>query len=50
MEYTNTGVTEVAVGLPTEEEREFLIKEGYTFMLREQYADYPHEEFEIWMK
>ena len=50
MEYINTGVSQFAIGNPTDEEREQLAKEGYTFMSRAVKKHEPHECYEIWLK
>lgn len=50
MEYIDTGVTKQAIGIPTDEEREQLIKDGYTLMLKGRKAYAPYEEYEIWLK
>jgi len=50
MEYANTGVSQFAIGNPTDEEREQLVKEGYTFMSRGVTEYEPHEYYEIWLK
>ena len=49
MEYINTGVTEQAIGIPTDEERKMLKEEGYTFMIR-NISKNPKESYEIWLK
>lgn len=49
MEYINTGVSEQAVGIPTDEEREKLKKDGYTFM-SSHVSKNPEESYEIWLK
>ena len=48
MEYINTGVSEQAIGIPTEEEREKL-KEEYVLMSSHIAKD-PNESYEIWLK
>ena len=49
MEYINTGVSEQAIGIPTNEEREKLKEDGYTLM--SSYISKNEEEsFEIWLK
>lgn len=34
MDYIDTGVSKQAIGIPTDEEREQLIRDGYTLMSR----------------
>ena len=50
MDYIDTGVIKEAIGNPTDEERERLIREGYTFFAKGRYAYEPYEEYEIWLK
>lgn len=49
MEYINTGVSEQAIGIPTDEERKKLKEEGYTLMTRYTSKN-PEESYEIWLK
>lgn len=49
MEYIDTGVSKQAIGMPTENERKQLIKDGYTLMSKGKKAD-TREEYEIWLK
>ena len=49
MEYSNTGVTEFAIGLPTEDERKKLEDEGYTHMSNGKYVD-DGQPYEIWIR
>jgi len=49
MEYINTGVTEQAIGMPTEEERKKLKEDGYTHM-SSHVSKEPEESYEIWVK
>lgn len=48
MEYIDTGVSEQAIGIPTEEEREEL-KKSYVLM-SSHIGETPDESFEIWLK
>lgn len=50
MEYIDTGVSQQAIGTPTDEEREQLINAGYTLMSTGKMKDEPYEEYEIWLK
>lgn len=50
MDYIDTGVIKEAIGNPTDEERERLIREGYTSFAKRRYAYEPFEEYEIWVK
>ena len=50
MDYIDTGVSKQAIGIPTDEEREQLIREGYTLMSKGRSAYEPYEEYEIWLK
>ena len=49
MEMFNTGVTEFAIGIPTEEERKKLEDDGYTHMSNGKDADDGHP-YEIWIR
>lgn len=49
MEYINTGVTEQAIGVPTDEERKKLKEDGYTHMIS-RISKNPKESYEIWVK
>lgn len=49
MEYINTGVSEQAIGIPSEEEREKLKRDGYTLMVS-HISNNPDETYEIWLK
>lgn len=50
IEYVDTGVSRMAIGDPTDEEKEQLIKEGYTFMSWGKMKVEPYEYYEIWLK
>lgn len=50
MEYSNTGVTEFAIGLPTKEERQRLIDEGYTHMSDGVTVEEHPQSYEIWIR
>lgn len=50
MDYIDTGVSKQAIGIPTDREREQLIREGYALMSNGQSAYEPYEEYEIWLK
>ena len=50
MEYYNTGVTELAIGLPTEEERQKLTNEGYTHMSNGVTVEEHPQSYEIWIR
>lgn len=50
MEYINTGVTELAIGLPTEEERQRLRNEGYTHMSNGMTVEEHPQSYEIWIR
>lgn len=50
MEYSNTGVTEFAIGLPTEDERKKLKDEGYTHMSNGKTVEEHPQSYEIWMR
>ena len=50
MEYSNTGVTELAIGLPTEEERQRLRDEGYTYMSNGMTVEEHPQSYEIWIR
>ena len=49
MEYINTGVTEQAIGIPTDEERKKLKEDGYTHM-SSHVSKESKESYEIWVK
>ena len=49
MEYSNTGVTELAIGLPTEEERQKLRDDGYTHMSNGVTVE-DAQSYEIWIR
>lgn len=49
MEYINTGVTKLAIGVPTDEERKKLKEDGYTHM-SSHISKNPKESYEIWVK
>ncbi len=49
MEYIDTGVSELCIGMPTDEERKELEKD-YVLMSSGRNAYEPHEEYEIWLK
>lgn len=49
MEYIDTGVTKLAIGTPSDEERKELEKD-YVFMSRGKNAYKPYEEYEILLK
>ena len=49
MEYIDTGVSKLAIGIPTEDERKKLKEDGYTLMLS-HIAKEPNESYEIWLK
>lgn len=49
MEYINTGVSEQAIGIPSEEEREKLKRDGYTLMIS-HISNNPDESYELWLK
>ena len=48
MEYYDTGVSQGAIGIPTEEERKKL-EEKYTFM-GSHISSKPGESYELWLK
>ena len=50
MDYIDTGITKPAIGVPSEEERERLIEDGYTFMCKGKTEYFPYTEYEIWIK
>lgn len=50
MEYSNTGVTEFAIGLPTEDERKKLKDDGYTHMSNGITVEEHPQSYEIWMR
>lgn len=50
MEYIDTGVTKIAIGKSTEDERKKLKEGGYTFMENGRNKYEPYEEYEIWLK
>ena len=50
MEYSNTGVIELAIGLPTEEERQKLRDEGYTHMSNGVTVEEYPQSYEIWIR
>lgn len=50
IEYIDTGVSQQAIGDPTDEEKEKLTKEGYMFMSWGKMKCEPYEYFEIWLK
>lgn len=49
MEYIDTGVSKLAIGIPTDEERKKLEKDC-VLMSRGKNAYEPYEEYEIWLK
>ena len=50
MEYGNTGVTEFAIGLPTEKERQRLRDDGYTHMSNGVTVEEHSQSYEIWIR
>lgn len=50
MEVFDTGAAKYVIGIPTDEEREALIRGGYVEMSRETKDYEPCEKYEIWMK
>lgn len=50
MEYSNTGVTELAIGLPTEEERQRLRDDGYIHMSNGVTVEEHPQPYEIWIR
>lgn len=49
MEYCNTGVNEYQFGIPTEEEKEKLEREGYTLMCQDEKEE-TKEKYQIWIR
>ena len=46
VKYSNTGITEFAIGLPTEEERQKLTNEGYILIGKTT----EEQPYDIWMR
>ena len=50
MEWIDTGVTQQAIGIPTEDDLKRLESEGYTRMLKGKTKSDNPESYEIWVK
>lgn len=50
MEWIDTGVTQQAIGIPTEDDLKRLESEGYTRMLKGETMSENPEYYEIWLK
>ena len=50
VEYSNTGVIELAIGLPTEEEQQRLRDDGYTHMSNGVTVEENPKSYEIWIR
>jgi len=49
MGYYNTGVNEYYIGMPSEEEKEKLEREGYTLMSQGE-TEETKEKYQIWIR